>query len=149
MVRTLTLLLCTLVAASAADVIGTWKLNTSNSKYEGMPAPKEQTVTYTAKGTGWDYSAKGVSATGAPTTATFTFVKDGEDAKTTGFPYWDAISIKNSASAKSVGTFKRDGKVVGTGTRTISADGKTMTIVGKVTLPDGKPATYTAVYEKQ
>jgi hypothetical protein len=149
MVRTLALLLCTLGAASAADVIGTWKLNTAKSKYEGIPAPKEQTVTYTAKGTGWDYSATGVSGAGAPTTATFTFVKDGEDAKTTGFPYWDTISIKNSARAKSTGTFKREGKVVGTGTRTISSDGKTMTIVGKVTLPDGKPATYRAVYEKQ
>ena len=149
MIRTLALMLCAFTAISAADLIGTWKLNTAKSKYEGIPAPREQTVTYTAKGTGWDYSAKGVSATGAPTTATFTFVKDREDAKTTGFPYWDAISIRNSASAKSTATFKRGGKAVGTGTRTVSADGKSMTIVGKVTLPDGKAATYSAVYDKQ
>ncbi|HZO52309.1 MAG TPA: hypothetical protein VFB63_06315 [Bryobacteraceae bacterium] len=149
MFRTLTLLFCTLVAASAADLIGTWKLNTGKSKYTGMPAPKEQTVTYTAKGAGWDYSAKGTSGTGEPTNAAFTYVKDGEDAKTTGFPYWDAISIRNGSSAKSSATLKRAGKAVGTATRTISADGKTMTITGKVTMPDGKPATYTAVYDKQ
>ena len=38
-------------------------------------------------------------------------------------------------------TMKRGGKLVGTVTRTISADGKTMTICGKVTTPEGNQAT--------
>jgi hypothetical protein len=45
-------------------------------------------------------------------------------------------------------TFKKDGKVVATNTRTLSADGKTLTIVSKGTTPDGKPRTDTQVFEQ-
>ena len=149
MLRTLALLLCALTAASAAGPLGTWKLNTAKSKYDGLPAPKEQTITFTAKGTGYDYSAKGVSATGTPISAAFSYAKDGEDAKATGFPYWDAVSLKNGMADKTTAQLKRGGKTVGSAVRTISADGRTMTLVGKVTTPDGKPAMFTAIYDKQ
>lgn len=149
MIRTLVLLTCTLVVAQAADLTGTWKLNTTKSKYVGMPGPKEQSVTYTAKGTGFEYMATGTSGTGQPIHAMFTYVKDGEEAKTTGFPNWDAVVIKGGAAAKATAQYKRDGKAVGASTRTLSNDGKTMTIAGKVTMPDGKPASFTAVYDKQ
>ena len=54
------------VTVSAADLAGTWKFNAAKSKYTGMAAPKEMTVTYTMQGSGWNYAAKGVSATGEP-----------------------------------------------------------------------------------
>ena len=149
MIRTLALMLCAFTAVSAADLMGTWKMNTAKSKYEGMPAPKEQTVTYTAKGAGYDYAAKGISNTGSPISAAFTFTKDGEETKATGFPYWDSMVLKNGMGAKSSVELKRGGKAVGTAARTISADGKLMTVVGKVTLTDGKQATYNAVYDRQ
>jgi hypothetical protein len=47
------------------------------------------------------------------------------------------------------GTFKRDGKIVGSVKRTLSADDKIMALTGKVTTPDGKKAQYTSVYIKQ
>jgi hypothetical protein len=149
MFRTLALLLCSLTVAIAAGPMGTWKLNAAKSKYEGIPAPKDQTVTYTAKGAGYDYLAKGTSSTGAATNSSFTYTKDGEDIKATGFPYWDAISLKNGSGDKSTAQLKRGGKVVGTVSRTISTDGKAMTLTGTLTLPDGKRATYNAVYDKQ
>ena len=134
---------------SAADLAGTWKLNSAKSKYVGMPAPKEQTVTYTTQGSGWKYDAKGTAADGQPINASFVFVKDGVDASMTGFPYGDAIVLQNGNSDTSTATFKRQGKAVGNAKRVLSKDGKTMTVTGAVTLADGKKGSYTAVYDKQ
>jgi hypothetical protein len=135
--------------AFSADQTGTWKLNTAKSKYTGMPMPKELTVTYTPEGSGWRYEAKGTSATGQTIDAHFSYVKDGEEIKTTGFPNWDTLVLKNAGSNNASGILKRDGKPVGSVTRIISADGKTMTIRGRVTTPEGKTATYVSVYDKQ
>ena len=134
---------------SAADLAGTWKLNPTKSKYVGMPAPKEQTVTYTTQGSGWKYDAKGTAADGQPINASFVYVKDGADAAMTGFPYGDAIVLQNGNSDTSAATFKRQGKVVGNAKRVVSKDGKSMTITGTVTQADGKKGTYTAVYDRQ
>jgi hypothetical protein len=149
MLRSLLLLSCMLAVASAADFTGTWKLNTGQSKYTGIPAPKELTVTYKPNGTGFDYMAKGISADGQAISSSFTYVKDGQEIKTTGFPNWDTIVIKGGMSGKSVAQMKRGGKMIGSVTRTLSADEKKMTLSGKITTPDGKPATYYSVYDKQ
>jgi hypothetical protein len=144
------LLFCLLAAlAFSADFTGTWKLNAAKSKFNGLPAPKELTVTYAAQGSGWRYTATGVAANGEAINRSFTYVKDGEDIKTTGFSEFDALVLHNGTAAKSTATYKRQGKVVGKATRTLSTDGKTMTIAGEFTLPDGKKATSTSVYDKQ
>jgi hypothetical protein len=135
--------------AFPADQMGTWKLNTAKSKYTGMPMPKELTVTYTPEGSGWRYEAKGTSANGQPIDAHFTYVKDGEEIKTTGFPNWDSMVLQNAKSDKATVTLKREAKVVGSVTRILSADGKMMTIRGKATTPEGKQAMYVSVYDKQ
>lgn len=148
-IRPLVLLFCTLTMASAADFIGTWKLNTAKSKVVGMALPQEQTSTYTAKGSGYENMAMGKSATGEAIHTMFTYVKDGEEMKATGYPYWDAIVIKGGMSSKATAQLKRQGKIVGSAKRTLAADGKSFTLVGKATLPDGKKATYNYLYEKQ
>lgn len=79
----------------------------------------------------------------------FTYVKDDEEAKATGFPYWDAVVIKHGTSEKTEVEFKRAGKSVGSATRVLEKDGKSLVISGKLTLPDGEKATYKAVYMKQ
>lgn len=135
--------------AFSADATGTWKLNTSKSTYTGMPAPKDLTVTYVPEGSGWRYQGSGTSATGEPIKTGFTFVKDGADVSTSGFPNWDTLVLTNAAQAKTTGVIKRDGKTVGTLTRILSPDGKTMTIRGNVTTREGKTASYVSVYEKQ
>jgi hypothetical protein len=150
MIRT-ALVFCAFAAlvSGAEHLTGSWKLNSAKSKYVEMPAPKEQTVTYTTQGSGWKYDAKGTSADGQPIHATFVYVKDGADAVMTGFPYADAIVLQNGNADTSTATFKRQGKPVGNAKRVISPDGKTMTITGQVTQADGKPGTYTAVYDRQ
>jgi hypothetical protein len=54
--------------ALSADFAGTWKLNTAKSKYDGIPMPKELTVTYASQGSGWRYAAKGIGQPGKPST---------------------------------------------------------------------------------
>lgn len=142
-------LMAVAVTVSAAHIEGVWKLNPAKSKYTGMPGNKELTVTYTKQGTGWTYDASGVSSTGEPIKRSYTYVKDGEEVKVSGFPSWDGMVMKNAGTDKATTTYMRQGKPVGTATRTISADGKTMTIKSTVTLPDGKKATMLSVYEKQ
>lgn len=146
---TLTLLFCTLSAASAADFMGTWNLNISKSKAEGMPLPKQQTVTYTAKPGGYDYSSTGTSATGDAIHATFTYTKDGEEIKTTGFPNWDTIVIKKGMDVKGTVQLKRKGEVIGSVNRILQPGGSAMTLSGKLTLPDGKKASYNYVYDRK
>jgi hypothetical protein len=139
----------TLVAFAANPVIGTWKLNTAKSKYTGIPAPKDVTVTYASEGDGWKYDATGTGGDGQPINYSFVYAKDNDDTKFTGYPYADSIALKGGNSTSSTATFKREGKAVGTAKRTISKDGKTMTINANLTLPDGKKGAYTAVYDKQ
>jgi len=149
LIKSLILLLCTFGLLAGADLTGTWKLDTTKSKYEGMPMPKEQTVTITANGKGYDYMAMGTSSTGEAIHTMYTYVKDGEQIKTTGFPNWEALVIKHGMENKTEIEFLRGGKSVGKGTRELAKDGKMYTVSGKVKLPDGKEASFKGVYEKQ
>jgi hypothetical protein len=149
--RFIALLITGCAALGAAhDAIGTWKLDLAKSKYSGgMLKPKAMTVTYTPEGTGWRYEATGLRGDGQPAKASFVYVTDGAEIKTTGFPYWDALILKNAGDDVSTGTLMRGGKAVGSVKRSFSDEGKTMTISGDVELPDGKKARYTSVYRKQ
>lgn len=149
MIKSLILLLCTFGLLSAADFTGTWKVDTAKSKYAGVPEPKELTVTITANGKGYDYMAVGTTATGEAIHAMFTYAKDGEQIKTTGWPNWDTIVLKHGMEDKAEIEYWRGGRAVGKGTRELAKDGKTYTVSSKVKLADGKEATYKSVYVKQ
>ena len=147
--RALVISAFTFAAFAANQIAGTWKLNVAKSKYTGIPTPKTSSVTYTPQGQGWKYDAKGTSADGQPTNITFVYDKDGAEAMMTGNPYADTITIQSGNTDNSTAIFKRAGKAIGTAKRTISKDGKTMTVDASITLPDGKKASYSAVYDKQ
>ena len=66
-----------------------------------------------------------------------------------GYPYADTIVLQNGKSKIGAGTFKRAGRVVGDAQRTISPDGRTMTVSIDIALAGDKKASFTAVYEKQ
>ncbi|MCX6613005.1 MAG: hypothetical protein NTW74_19415 [Acidobacteria bacterium] len=146
---TLMLLCCSLFSASAADFFGTWNLNTAKSKAEGIQLPKQQTVIYSKTATGFDYKATGTAPTGEAISATFTYVKDGEEIKTTGFPNWDALIVKKGMDIKTTIQLKRKGEVIGTVTRVLQPGGMVMTLSAKLTLPDGKKASYNYVYDRK
>jgi hypothetical protein len=78
----------------------------------------------------------------------FTVIRDGKD-----YPYKqpqaDMISLTSVDATTTKFVLKKEGKEVGTGTRVISKDGKTMTLSGKGTDAAGKPVESTLVFDKR
>jgi hypothetical protein len=67
----------------------------------------------------------------------------------TGDPAYNSRSYKRVNARTLAMTLKKDGKVVGTGRITVSADGKSRTVTVSLTDSMGKTMSSTAVYDKQ
>lgn len=137
-------------AGQATDpLIGTWELNVAKSQFTPGPAPKSETRIYVMAGQDIKASSKGVDASGKPTAGEWTINYDGKDRPQTGNPDADTLSLKRVDDHTVSFTQKRAGKVVITGTRTISADGKVMTITTKGTNAKGQPINEVMVFDKR
>src|SRR5579859_351453 len=135
--------------AFSADVVdGTWKLNVAKSKFSGT-APKSATRVYTESADGTTLDQKIVGADGKEMSMHVTLAYDGKDHSITGNP--DADSGTGKAIDARTSDFKltKDGKVVGTVHRVVSADGKTLTVHNKGTHADGSAYDDTLVFDKQ
>jgi hypothetical protein len=106
------------------------------------------TISYSAAGFGMRIVVDVVPAEGPAQHWEMTPTYDGQDHKVTGNPDADTISIKRISDTKGESTFKKGGKVMAVNVRTLSPDGKTLTIESTGTTADGKPRHDTAVYEK-
>jgi hypothetical protein len=138
------------LAAQGADpVIGTWVLNVAKSKFSPGPAPKSESRTYVMAGQEIKATSKGVDGDGKPATGEWTVVYDGKDRPTTGDPDADMLSLKRIDAFTTEFTQKKAGKVVSSGTRAISRDGKVMTITTKGTNAKGQTVNDVAVFEKR
>lgn len=135
-------------AQAPKELFGTWKLNLAKSKYSPGPAPKSMTIVYSPAGFGMKIVVDVVPADGASQHWEMTPMYDGRDHRVTGNPDADTISIKRISDSKGESTFKKGGKVTAVNLRTISADGRTMTIETKGTTADGKPRHDLTVFEK-
>jgi len=135
-------------AQSPQQLFATWKLNPAKSTFSPGPAPKSMTVTYSPAGFGMKIVVDVVPAQGAPQHWVMTPMYDGADHPVTGNPDADMISIRRISDTKGESTFKKAGKVMAINVRTLSADGKTLTIETKGTTVDGKPRHDVAVYDK-
>ena len=137
-------------AAGVVDpVVGTWTLNLAKSTFNPGPAPKSQTRTYSVDADGVSLSVAGALADGTAISQESTFKYDGRAYAMKGAADYDAISLKqvNANTVKS--TMMKAGKPVGTTTRTVSANGKVLTLSTKGTDANGKPYENIAVYDKQ
>lgn len=140
----------TIAAAPASDpVVGTWQLNISASTFGAGPAIKGQTRTYSQSGQSIMLVMKTVGADGKEATAQTTYQLDGKDYPITGIPDYDSLSAQQVDSNTAKFTFKKGGKVVGTSSRTVSKDGKTLTSNIKVTTAKGEESESVTVFDKQ
>jgi len=114
-------------AATPDPAMGTWELNVAKSKLTSGPMPKSQSRTYTKSGDSITLVMKSVGADGKESTMRATYKLDGKDYPVTGAPGWDTLSGKQIDSNTAEFSLKKDGKVVGKTSRTVSKDGKTMT----------------------
>ncbi len=136
-------------AQGVDPVIGTWELNIPKSQFSSGPAPKAQTRTYEAAGQGLKYTQKGVDAQGKPALVQFTANFDGKDYPMSGSVDSDAIALKRIDAYTTEITQKKAGKVVITGTRVVSKDGKTMTITSKGTNAAGQTINNVLIFAKR
>lgn len=139
-----------LAAAPASDpVVGTWKLNAAKSTFNAGPAIKNQTRTYSQTGQRISLVMKTTGADGRETTSETTYQLDGKDYPVTGSPDFDSLNGQQGDAQTAKFTLKRGGKAVGTTTRTVSKDGKTLTSKMKVTNAAGEQTDSVLVFDKQ
>ena len=138
-----------LPAQESDPLVGTWELNVAKSKYNPGPAPKSETRSYVVSGQDTKATAKGVDSVGKPIAGEWTINYDGKDRPQTGNPDADMLSLKRIDAFTAEFTQKRAGKVVLTGKRIISPDGRVMTITTKGTNAAGQTINNVQVFEKR
>lgn len=137
-----------IVQAQTDPSVGNWKLNLAKSKYASGSAPKSGNVVIAPSGKGYRLTATVVLTDGKTQTIEYTSMYDGTSAAVTGTPDYDSVVIKRTSDGTS-GERKKAGKVVQTFTRTISADGKTMTATAKGTNAAGQKVDNVQVFDRQ
>jgi hypothetical protein len=138
------------VSAQASNpTIGTWKLNVDKSTYSPGPGPQRQTMTIEASGDGEKATTEGITAAGTATMTQYTAQYDGKDYPMTGSQNVDTVALKRTDARTLERTDKKGDKVVGTLTRVVSEDGKTMTVTLKGTNAQGQAVDNVTVWEKQ
>lgn len=137
------------VFAQSDPLLGTWKLNLAKSKYSPGPAPQSSTMHYEAEGAGFKDTVTGIDAQGRPTTSVFTMIYDGEFRPTTGVTGYDASAFTRIDDYTILYVRTLRGKVVASGTRVMSRDGKTLTFTGTGLNANGRRYDNVVVMEKQ
>ena len=130
-------------------VIGTWELDVAKSTFRPGPPPKSWMRVYEASGENVKYTDSTVAADGKVDVSGWTGTYDGKDYPAPGSPDFDAQAVKASNPFRATFTLKKAGKVVGSGTRVISRDGKVMTIRLKLTNAKGQTFNNVRVFEKR
>jgi hypothetical protein len=137
----------TVLAADA--VVGTWKLNVAKSTFSPGPAPKGQTRTYAEAAQGMTVTIKTMAADGKESTSTTSIKDDGKPYPVSGNPDFDMVSLTRVNASTSHITQTKAGATVGTGVRTVSKDGKTLTVALKGTHANGGKYDDVSVFDRQ
>lgn len=147
---TVTLLVGANLAQAADPIVGTWTLNASKSKF-ASPAPKSETRTYSESADGTiSLVAKRMEADGRNTSETSSFKLDGKE-----HPFKsdeidaDSVSERRISSRVTAWKLRKNGKVVETGRRTVSRDGRTLTMIQRGTDARGNKFTDVSVFDKE
>jgi hypothetical protein len=136
-------------ALAADTVVGTWKLNIAKSTFSPGPAPKSQTRTYAESAQGIVLTVKTTLADGKENTTSLTFKDDGKPYPASGNPDFDMVSVTRVDASTVHSTQTKSGTTVGTGVRTVSKDGKTLTYAQKGTHAGGGKYDDVSVYDRQ
>ena len=135
---------------SQRAAVGTWKQSLSKSKYSPGPAPNvPATLKIEAVEGGEKLSVDGVGADGKAASWSYTVKYDGTPTSVSGSPYGDMVAFKKRNDREVAQTYTRNGKVSRTSIRTVSKDGKTLTVAAKGTTANGQQYNNVSVFEKQ
>jgi len=147
----------TLPLLAAADpFVGTWKLNPSRSNFApGAPRFILGAIQIESAGNGLKSTASGADGKGIVSDFTFSCQLDGTPCKVTpatmplrSASAVDTITLKRIDPTFMMATGTRNGKLVYSDRRVVSADGKTMTVIRDGTTPEGKKYESTIVLDR-
>ncbi len=137
-------------ARAADNWVGTWKLNVARSKFVPGPPPQSMTIRFEpATGGGIKLTADGVNGEGKATHFEYTAPFDGTDTPWIGNPNADSAAPRRIDANRYENFWKKDGKVVVTVSVTVSADGKTLTVIQRGKDAQGAVMDMTEVFERQ
>ena len=142
------------VSAQSADdpSVGSWKLNVAKSKFTPGPPIKADTRSYDVKDSWLIVTTETTGADGNRTGVRFAARFDGKDYPQIGrFAPTVALISYQPVDKRTLKYTVKDttGKVTSTNTRTVSADGKTMTIEQKSTDASGRAVLNVELFERQ
>jgi hypothetical protein len=138
--------------AAAADtdpVVGTWQLNAQKSTFSSGPALKSQTRTYSQSGDKISLVMKTMGSDGKEVTTHTTYQLNGKDFPVTGSPDYDSLTAKRINTNTAEFILKKAGQEIGTTSRTVSKDGKTLTAKTNVTTAAGEKSQNTLVFDRK
>ena len=153
-------LFCTIVVVAAASAqtkddpaLGTWKLNVAKSTFTPGPPIKGDTRSYEVNDEGWlIVTTETIQPDGRKTGVRFAAKFDGKAYPQIGrFASTVTLITYEPVDKRTLKYTQRDssGKVNSTNTRTVSADGRTMTIEQKSTDDKGRPVVNVELFERQ
>jgi hypothetical protein len=130
-------------------LLGTWLLDRAHSTFTPIPGPKGQMRTYeSTPGDGEKLTARGIDSDGRPTMVQYTARYDGKDYAITGSAGGDLISLAHIDKNTTRSTEKRGGKAVIVSTRTVSKDGKRLTVTTKGMTAKGEVIDSVMIFER-
>ncbi len=142
------LLLGAVVALAAVNpLVGTWHLNVAKSKFRTSAPPKSAIAKVLSKDGEISVQLSIVNGNGKKGEFQYTASYDGKDYPMSGSQVFDAISLKRIDDHTDEVIYKEKGKVIRTSKRTVSNDGKTLTITDEA--PSGKSASVVSVWDRQ
>jgi hypothetical protein len=149
-IQLLAVMLGTAALMCAADdpALGTWKLNVAKSKYLPGPAPKSQVRIYEQVPDGIKATVRTVTREDQTIVEEYPSNYDGREHTVTGAPDKDGIIMTKMDFFTAESKIIHGGNVIGFARRTVSGDGKTMTITFQGTV-NGEMVNNVGFYERQ
>lgn len=140
--------IATAASFAASPHMGAWKLNEAKTKLPpGMG--KNTTVTYAEQKDKIKVTVDGVDKDGKPTHSVWLGKFDGKTYPVKGNLPYNSVAYKVVNDRTNDITAMKDGKMIWSGTITVSADGKSRTVTINGRDADGKKFKGKAVYDKE
>jgi len=137
-------------ATSSDDpILGTWQLNVAKSQFTPGPGWRSQIRVYQAAPEGVAVSWTGVDAEGEQMQVSYSYAYDGRDYPMLGSASYDTLNAVRIDARTVRSEEKRDGTTVGIAVRTVSPDGKILTIKDEGTNRKGQKFSQLLVFDRQ